>query len=228
MRFLNDIINLFFPEICLNCEQQLGSNETIICTSCRHDMPLTNFTGEINNKVEQVFYGRISIKEATSLMYYYKKNKVQKIIHSLKYKGHQEIGAFFGEWLVKEMLQSDRFNNIDMIVPVPLHPKKLKKRGYNQVSIFGKTLATYLNANYCEDILIRKSATSTQTKKHRLERWKNVEELFFLTDNSYFEGKNILLIDDVITTGATLEACANELSKTSNINISIATMAFTA
>jgi len=228
VRFLNDIINLFFPEICLNCEQQLSSNETIICTSCRHDMPLTNFTCEINNKVEQVFYGRISVNEATSLMYYYKKNKVQKIIHSLKYKGHQEIGSFFGEWLGKEMLQSNRFKNIDIIVPVPLHPKKLKKRGYNQVSIFGKTLATYLNAKYCEDVLIRKSATSTQTKKHRLERWKNVEELFFLTDNSYFEGKNILLIDDVITTGATLEACANELLKTSNINISIATMAFTA
>ncbi|MBL4939263.1 MAG: ComF family protein, partial [Lutibacter sp.] len=167
MIFLKDIFNLFFPEVCLCCHEHLVNNETIICLVCRHDLPLTNFSFEKDNLVEKSFYGRIPIENATALFYFSKKGKVQQLIHELKYNKQQQVGTLAGNWLGSEMAESNRFERMDCIIPVPLHQKKLKSRGYNQVTTFGKSLAKILNITYDETILVKISSTKTQTKKLR-------------------------------------------------------------
>lgn len=228
MGIFKDIFYVFFPERCASCEEVLCHSEELICTHCLHDLPFANFTDEVGNSVEKSFYGRVPIASATALLLFYKKGRVQQLIHQLKYKGNQEIGAYFGAWLGDEMKNSDRFKTIDTVIPVPLHPKKLKKRGYNQVAKFGKAIARAIGAQYIDDKLVKITSTSSQTHKHRTERTQNVREMFTLIDTKYFENKHILLVDDVITTGATLEVCCAELLKTKSIKISIATLAFTA
>ncbi len=227
MRVLKDIFAVFFPKICLCCKEHLIAKEFVICITCRHDLPKTNFSFEKENLVEKSFYGRIPIESATTLFYFFKKGKVQQLIHQLKYKKQQQVGVLIGNWLGAELTQSNRFKNIDCIVPVPLHKKKLKQRGYNQVTTFGLSLAKKLHVPYYENILVKTSSTKTQTKKIRLDRWANVQELFFVQNNSTLENKHILLIDDIITTGATLEACCKALYKIKKIKISIACMAYT-
>lgn len=227
MQFFKEIYHLFFPKVCLCCKEQLLKNEIIVCLKCRFELPVTNFTEEINNKVEQTFFGRIPIEYGTALLFYKTKGISQQLIYQLKYYGHQEVGVFLGDWLGHELKKSKRFTGVDCIVPVPLHVKKLKVRGYNQLTTFGLSLSKIIGAIYVEDILVRKSVTETQTLKKRFDRWKNVQEIFHLTDVKRFENKHILLIDDVITTGATLEACALQLLKSNNIKLSIATMTYT-
>jgi competence protein ComFC len=227
MRFIKDVFNLFYPEVCMCCKEHLTINEDVICLQCRHDLPLARFSHEQNNLVEKSFYGRIPLEQATALFYFLKKGKVQSLIHELKYNNQQQVGTFIGNWLSDEILDSNRFKMIDYIIPVPLHPKKLKKRGFNQVTTFGKSLSKNLKIPYLENLLVRKSSTKTQTKKVRFDRWKNVQELFFVENNLTLENKHILLIDDVITTGATLEACYVALNNSKNIKISIACMAYT-
>lgn len=227
MKILRDVFAVFFPEACLSCGEYLATHETVICLNCRHDLPLTNFSFEKDNLIEKSFYGRIPLEKATSLFYFFKKGNVQRLIHELKYNKQQQVGTFIGDWLGEQLVESGRFDTIDCIIPVPLHPKKLKKRGYNQVTTFGESLSKKMVIPYLENILIRVSSTKTQTKKMRLERWKNVQELFHVQNNAALENKHILLIDDVITTGATLEACYDALSQTKNLKISIACMAYT-
>lgn len=227
MRILKNMFAIFFPEICLCCNDYLTTNESVICLTCRHDLPLTNFSFEENNLIEKSFYGRIPLQSATSLFYFFKKGNVQHLIHELKYKNQQQVGTFIGDWLGDQLIESGRFATIDCIIPVPLHPKKLKIRGYNQVTTFGESLAKKLAIPYYSTILIRVSSTKTQTKKLRFDRWKNVHELFHVQNNFTLENKHILLVDDVITTGATLEACYEALNKTKNLKISIACMAYT-
>jgi len=227
LQFIKDIFYLFYPKLCVGCDQPLVKNETEICLKCRFELPLANFTNVVDNMVERTFYGRVKIEYATTLLFYRTKGLSQKLIYQLKYKGKQDIGKLLGHWLGSDLKESDRFPEVNFIVPVPLHPKKLKKRGYNQLSTFGCSLSQILNIPFISDVLIKKSSTDTQTLKKRIERWKNVDEIFHLNDMTIFKNKHILLIDDVITTGATLEACALELSKTKGIKISIATMSFT-
>ncbi len=227
MKILKDIFSIFFPEACLCCNDFLASGESVICLTCRHDLPLTNFSFEKDNLIEKSFYGRIPLENATSLFYFFKKGNVQHLIHELKYKNQQQTGTFIGDWLGDQLIDSHRFKTVDCIIPVPLHPKKFKKRGYNQVTTFGESLAKKLGIPYYENILIRVSSTKTQTKKLRFDRWKNVQELFHVQNNFALQNKHILLIDDVITTGATLEACYEALKKTKNLKISIACMAYT-
>ncbi len=227
MKFLKDILNIFFPEICVCCNDQLTHNEKIVCLTCRHDLPLTNFSFEPNNLVEKSFYGRSRIENATALFYFLKKGKTQQLIHELKYNKQQQVGYFAGDWLGSELVESKRFDNIDYVIPVPLHPKKLKSRGYNQVTTFGESLAKQLNTQYNDTILIKVSSTKTQTKKLRLDRWKNVQELFVIKNDDTLKNKHILLIDDIITTGATLESCCNAFAKIEGLKISIACIAYT-
>jgi len=227
MQFLIDIRNIFYPDICLGCETVLTVNENTLCTTCLFNLPLTNYLKTNNDSIEKIFFGRIKVEKATALLFYHKKGITQKIIHNLKYKGYEEIGVYLGNWLGKEIKKSKYFNTIDYIIPVPLHKKRLKSRGYNQVTKFGERLAFYLEKPFIENVLVRQSASLTQTKKSRVDRWKNVKELFFLNDETIFENKHVLIIDDIITTGATIEACANELFKTKNITISVVVMAVT-
>lgn len=227
MNFLKNIFDLFFPLTCLSCKEILSTTEKVLCVNCRHDLPLTNFSFEKNNLVEKSFYGKYPIINGTALFYFYKQGTVQNLIHNLKYKNQQQVGTFAGYWLAQEIIDSKRFKNIDYIIPVPLHKNKFAKRGYNQVTTFGQSLSKKLNIPFKEDILVRVSYTKTQTKKIRLDRWNNVQELFFVPNPSVTNFKHILLIDDVITTGATLEACCNAFKKSTDIKISIACIAFT-
>ena len=225
MKILRNLLYLFFPEICITCQSYLLQSEELLCTRCRHDLPIIRDKNFKDNKIITSFFGRIPIEMAVSFLFYRKVGKTRKLIHSLKYKGNQKVGEFIGNWFGFQLKESGDFNKIDCIIPVPLHPKRLKERGYNQLTIFGISLADKLDTVYKPDILIRTSYTKTQTFKKRFKRFDNMDTKFSLTDTNTFRGKHILLIDDVITTGATLGACCKELLKTENIKISIVTIA---
>ena len=223
----HDLINLFFPQTCVICEEILSKNEHLICTNCLHELPVTNYHLDNDNPVKKVFYGRIDIENATSFLLFHKKSNVQTLIHQLKYRGHKEIGSYLGAWAGTTLSQFEYYQNIDLIIPVPLHKKKLKSRGFNQVEGFGKELAKALKAEYLDDVLLKKSFTSTQTLKTRFARWNNMEETFVLENAEQIKNKHILLVDDLITTGATIEACANVLKASPGVKISVVSMAFT-
>jgi len=227
MQYLKDFFHLFYPKLCILCENKLVTNENYLCTYCRHDIPTIDYTDYRKNKITEIFYGRVPIEKGMSLFFFRKKGKVKDLIHQLKYNGNQEVSSFIGYWFGEILYENKEFKDVDYIIPVPLHKSKFKKRGYNQLTKFGTILSTILDIPYKEHLLIKTSSTETQTLKQRFDRFKNIETNFLLTDISFCKNKHILLIDDIITTGATLEACCNELLKTKGIKISIATMAFT-
>ncbi len=189
-------------------------------------MPLTDFTFNDQNAVDRIFYGRINIKKASSFLFYNEKGIVKSIIHNLKYKNQEKIGALLGDWYGQIIAEKDYLTDIDYVVPVPLHRKRLKQRGYNQVSLFAKRIALHIGATYNENILVKTANTKTQTKKGRIARFYEKKGLFTLTNDTYFQNKNILLVDDVITTGATMEMCTIALQKTKGVTIYITSMAF--
>lgn len=223
----HDFLDLLYPRICYACETALVRKENIVCTSCLHALPLADYHLEKNNPVEQIFYGRIPVENATSLLLFEKKGIVQSLIHNLKYRGHEEIGAYLGAWLGTELKEIPAYRNLTAVVPVPLHPVKQRKRGYNQVAKFGKEMADALEIDYVDDILVKVSASQTQTIKKRLARWGSMDESFALREPERLENSHILLVDDLVTTGATLEACATKLLQIEGTKISIATMAVT-
>ena len=225
--FFKDLFHLFFPKICANCSQQLVENETLICTICRHDLPFTNITNYKENKIVDSFYGKLIIHKAFALLFYRKASVTKNLIQELKYKGNEEISTFFGNWLGELLKGNNEFSDVNYIIPVPLHKKKLKQRGYNQVTKFGERLSYHLKIPFLENKLVRISSTKTQTLKSRFDRFTNLDTKFELKDVKKFNQKHVLIIDDVITTGATLEACAKEFTKASNCKISILTIAYT-
>jgi ComF family protein len=219
------IIDLFFPKVCAGCHSLLLTNETVLCTVCRHEIPLTQYHLDSNNEAVKKFYGKIDINHASAFLYYNKKGIVQELIHNLKYKGHQQIGTVLGEWYVEDLKKVIPETPFDAIIPVPLHPKKFRKRGYNQVSTFGKALSKGLNIPYEDALLYRKKYAETQSKKDLLGRSENIENIFDVINCEKNHHKHFLLIDDVLTTGATLEACCRALLKIPGTKISIACMA---
>ncbi len=223
----HEFIDLLYPRVCHICEAELLKNETIICTSCMHDLPVTSYHLDNENPVKKVFYGRVKIEKATALLHFRKKAGVQHLIHELKYRGHREIGVFLGKWLGEELAQIEDYRRIDLVIPVPLHPSKLKQRGFNQVEDFGKEIARAINAEYLDDLLLKTTATQTQTLKGRISRWGKLEETLEIQNTAKAENKHILLVDDLVTTGATLEACAHKLQEIPNVKVSLATMAIT-
>jgi ComF family protein len=222
---INDFISLVFPNVCGACGNNLYVHENVICTFCNYDLPKTNFHLQKNNALTQLFMGRTTIYTASACYMFNKEGKVQQLIHQLKYKGNKDIGAFIGKQYGMELKNSSNFNTITNIIPVPLHPKKLKQRGYNQSEYFAQGLAQSMNAEINVNALIRAKANESQTRKSRYERWENVESVFQLKETKDLAGKHVLLVDDVITTGATLEACAQTLLQINNIKISIAAIA---
>ncbi|MFG6686953.1 ComF family protein [Mariniflexile sp. HNIBRBA6329] len=222
---LKYVIDLLFPKVCYACLNLLHDHEDTICVSCRHDLPVTNFHFDGDDAVKKVLYGRAEIENGTALFRFEKKGLVQQLVHNLKYKGYETIGYALGNWLGGELKSLDGYKSIDMVIPVPLHKKKLKKRGYNQVAKFGQQIAKALDADYVDDVLIKVTNTQSQTIKSRLSRWNNTDELFAIKNPETIENKHILLVDDIITTGATLEACISILNHAKNIKISVATIA---
>ena len=222
--YLKDFFNLFFPDLCIICNTHLVNQEELICTKCLYNLPKTNYHKEIDNPVSQLFWGRTKVKYATSYFTFSKGSQYQHMMHKFKYHGNKEIGYVLGKSFGNQIANSV-FSEIDVIVPVPLHNSKLRKRGYNQSEWIGKGLSEAMQKPLDTKSFIRSVATETQTKKSRFERWKNVENIFEITNTKALEKKHILVVDDVVTTGSTLEACANVLLELKDVKVSIATLA---
>lgn len=219
-------INIFFPRICEACGTALFKNENVICTSCKYHLPTTNFHLNRNNFVERLFWGKVEIEAGTSFLMYQKGERVQKLIHKLKYKNKPQIGEKLGELMGEQLAISPAFNDADFIIPLPLHPKKKKIRGYNQAEHICIGLSKKMNIELVSNQLIRKKHTSTQTKKAKYERYLNVKNIFAVKSPENLENKKIIIVDDVVTTGSTMEAAIATLSNISDIKICIATLAY--
>lgn len=219
------IINLFFPPVCASCHSFLVTNENVICTLCRHNLPLSNHHLNRENEAFKKFYGRVPIEHASAFLYFHKKGIVQELIHNLKYKGREEIGTVLGEWHAGDLLDSKILQTVDEIIPVPLHKRKLRERGYNQLTTFGNALSEKWSIPFNSKLLIRKVYSKTQSKKTFLNRSEGIDTVFDVTFTEKDQNKHFLLIDDVLTTGATLEACSRALLKIPDAKISIVCMA---
>lgn len=223
----HDLLDLLYPQLCHTCEAVLLTNEKVICTRCIHELPVTNYHLENGNEVEKIFYGRVKIENATALLLFEKKGMVQRLIHNLKYRGHEEIGAFLGGWLGAELKKVETYKDISAVIPIPLHKSKLRKRGYNQVEKFGRAIAETFDVSYVDNVLVKKTASSSQTIKKRFARWGSMDASFLIENPSEVENQHILLVDDLVTTGATVEACATKLLTIPGVKVSVATMAVT-
>ena len=222
---LNGFAGLFWPNVCFCCSTGLIRGETYVCSHCLYGLPATNFHGKNDNPVAQLFWGRALVENATAGYYFRKGNRVQKIVYQVKYKGYKEVGAILGREMGKK-LRNSSFDNIDLIAPVPLHIQKLRKRGFNQSEWIARGVAEILNKPLDVNTLVRRFYTDSQTRKKRFDRWKNVNAGFELINPDIFAGQHILLIDDVVTTGATLEACIHAVLQAPETKVSVATLAF--
>ncbi|WP_241697171.1 ComF family protein [Winogradskyella eckloniae] len=216
---------MIFPKVCEACNLALSDNEVLLCTSCRHHLPITNYHFENEEAVKKILYGRVKLENASALLHFSKKGIVQQILHNLKYRGHEEISSFFGKWLGSELATLNNYKDIDVIVPVPLYKTKLRSRGYNQVTKFGQEIAKALNADFNDSVLIKTKSTTTQVFKGRYKRWTDDGAIFNISEKESLAGKHILLVDDIITSGSTIESCARVLLNINNIKLSVATMA---
>ncbi len=225
MQIIDNVINLFYPKICLACSRKLLPYEEVICTYCDARLPKTGFHKRESNPVEILFWGRCDLESAAAFYRYLKEGRVQNLIHNFKYKGYQEIGTYIGEKYGKQLIKTERFKTVDIIIPVPLHPKRQRRRGFNQSEVFGKGLSKGMKVKQDISILLRNVNTETQTKKSRWERHKNVSDIFIINNQERLQGKHVLLIDDVITTGSTIEACANALSDIEGVKVSVVAIA---
>ena len=220
-----DFLHLFYPHHCCGCGIDLPEMEQLICLRCMHELPVTHFAGLTDNPTERLFTGRLPVTAACSYLYFNKEGLAQRLVHELKYKGNKAIGQWLGEQMGRELLVSGRFTGIDYILPVPLSAAKEHGRGYNQSAVVCAGINTILSVPVCTGNLTRHRATATQTHKHREERWENVSGSFTVLQPAVFEYKHLLLVDDVITTGATLDACGQVLLAIPGVRLSIATLA---
>ncbi len=225
MKIFDNLLSLFYPRLCVACGDALQQNEQHLCLHCLMHLPETNFHKNHDNPLMNIFAGRVKVEEVASLLYYKKGNNVQHILHALKYKGQKEIGSFLGEYYGKILALEPRFQSVDCIVPIPLHPKKQQKRGYNQSEWFAKGLSAGTGKPYRTDILTRAQFTETQTRKSRFNRWENVKEVFVATEDNSVHGLHLLVCDDVLTTGATMEAAIQQLLTLPDVKVSVVTLA---
>lgn len=220
------LLHLAFPHVCEGCGTDNLQADHLLCLRCLSSLPATNFHLHANNPIEKIFWGRIPVSCATAQYYFTKESMMQHLMHQFKYKGNKEVGIYLGKQMGWAMAESNRFSFIDALIPLPLHKSKEHKRGYNQATVLCEGIASVLNKPVLKNIVVRPEQTETQTKKGRIERWQNMEGKFELTNSTAIENKHVLLIDDVITTGATLESCGREILKAKNVQLSIATLCF--
>lgn len=225
---IGDLLNLLFPNLCISCNASLSRNERHLCVGCLIRLPETQHHLTRENSVEKTLWGRIPFERAFSFLYFNQKGTTQKLLHELKYKGNEELAHFLGEMYANKIRKTVEYHGINAIVAIPLHKMKMAKRGYNQSLAFANGMAKQLPLENLSDYVSRKKNTDTQTKKSRIDRWDNVNSVFAIQNLQYFENKHILVVDDVITTGATIESCASEITKSVNCRISIASIAYAA
>jgi ComF family protein len=223
----HSVMHIFFPHNCAGCGTDVLQTKDYLCLRCFTELPVTNFNTYNENLVEKIFWGRVPIASAAAMNYFAKDSVVQKLLHQLKYKNNQPLGFYMGRIMGHWLLQSTRFNNIDVLVPLPLFAAKEKKRGYNQSTILCNGLTDVLQKPVLANAVKRLSATETQTNKTRTERWENMQSRFCVENVQALKNKHVLLVDDVVTTGATLESCGQEILNAGAAHLSIVTFAYT-
>lgn len=222
----HDFFKLFIPSNCLNCGLNLHDYEQYVCKSCLVKIAKTNFLYDKDNAVSQAFWGRVKLEYAFSYYYFTKGSILQNLIHEVKYQGAKELALELGKEFGFGIKQSGLVHSIDLLCPVPLHTQKEKKRGYNQSDWIARGISEVLSIPVSTDILKRKVYTSTQTKKTRQQRWENVKDAFEVKHIENAKNKHIMIVDDVLTTGATLEACAQKILEIQGTKVSVATLAY--
>lgn len=219
------LLHLLFPHICDGCGSDLISKESVLCMRCIEALPQTDFEFHPGNPVEKKFYGRLPLQHASAFCYFGKESLMQQMVHQVKYRGNRELGIQLGKLMGDALKKAGRFD-VDVLIPLPLFPDKERKRGYNQSLLLCEGIATQLNKPVLKDIISRPQHTETQTKKGRIERWKNIEGKFSLISPEAIRQKHVLLVDDVITTGATIESCGSELLKADDVKLSVAALCY--
>jgi ComF family protein len=222
---LNDFISLIFPNQCYGCNNVLSKQETGICVNCFANLPRTNYEKDFENPVAKLFWGRLQLVYGLSAFQFNKKGVIQKLMHELKYKNATIVGEILGRELGETVSKSKIPIPVDAIISVPLHPKKLRQRGYNQSDFIAKGVAEVLNKPILSQAVERTFYSTSQTKKGRYARWENVDEIFNIKQPDILKGQHILVVDDVVTTGATLESCCSAILKVEATQVSIATIA---
>ncbi len=225
IEILKDFSSLFFPNYCLACNNTLVKGEEIVCTSCMTEMPQTDYHLYRENTLQTRLVLRIPVVYAVALFKFAKSSRVQHLLHNLKYKNHPEIGVMLGKVYATRLLDSGFSHEFDLILPVPLHESRKRKRGYNQSAKFAEGLSKKMSIPFSDTLLTRARNTQTQTRKTKLNRWQNVSDVFLIKANGTIKDKHILLVDDVITTGATIEACGQTLLENGCRKLSIACLA---
>ncbi len=225
MGYLSDFFQLFFPYVCVGCGRKLFRHEEQLCRLCISKLPYSYYHKIKDNPVEKIFWGRVNIEKATSFLIYKKDGVVKNILHDFKYRNNKELAVAMGKLFATELNKYSYFQDVDYIIPVPLHPRKLKKRGYNQSEYIAKGMYNILNVQILTDCIIKVENTMSQTKLSRYNRWLNVGKGFAVKTPEILKNKSILLVDDVVTTGATLEAMASTIENIEGIKIYIATIA---
>jgi ComF family protein len=218
------ILHYLFPHVCEGCGTDVLATEHFLCLKCLADLPKTEFQFYPNNPVEKIFWGRLPIASATAYCYFTKGSTMQHLMHQLKYKGNKEIGVYLGRLMGHALADANRFRYVDALVPLPLFSAKEKKRGYNQAAALCEGMAEAMNKPVWKDVVVRTVHTESQTKKNRTERWQNMEGRFELVKPEKIEGAHVLLVDDVVTTGATLESCGLALLQAQGTRLSLATL----
>lgn len=216
-----EFVSLFYPRVCISCRNTLHAAEQEFCLTCKLHLPRTKYHEDPVNPLYRKLCNTSHVNFAAAFLKYQRKGTAQKILGELKYRGNREIGFILGEWYGQELAAYGFLGKFDALVPIPLHPQKLKRRGYNQSDMIAKGLAVPLQCEFNPHVLERVVFTKTQTKKHKIERWENTEQIFRLKPEAKIEGKHVVIVDDVITTGATIESAIEEIRKGNPAQVSV-------